>query len=1304
MYPFWCWYHRRIHRDLLHIKSQFYRKQYTLSVFKAESHTVTVTVHPGGSVVPSGVVQVQPGSPQVFVVTPDPGHAILDIVVDGESLLTGGPVEFGLEITFPTVPQDIPLEVFFLELLKMDFGDAPASYSTLLVDDGARHTIIPGGPFLGISPDGEDDGLPSQDALGDDNNDDNDESSSLYSVIFVGPLMPGSATVSVSPNGLLGVGGHKDLGGFLNAWVDLNIDGDWDDPGEQILTDVEMSSDAKDLDFVVPQWQIGFSRFGKSYARFRISSQAGLSFKGLAPDGEVEDLTVKIYMKEELVMSPSSASNAVGTDHTVTATLYEVYPHGTRKPIGGRDVRFRIYGGPHKDLVSPHTVTTDFDGNVTFTYTGTLPGTDFITAGFSDSWSGYLESTGVEKEWKKLSFAVDTPSLYYESVPVGSQSDKKISLSNTGAAPLEFTATVSGDEDFAIPDFYSDPFVVDSGDTHIIWIDFEPLSEGEKSATLEINSVISELAPVYVGLLGFAAPMDFGEDISLSPSSASNPVGTGHTVTATVYEIYPDGSRKPVVGRTVVFELLGGAHAHLNVALVPHPATTDSNGEATFTYTGGLPGTDIIGARFTDRWGVEHSVQVEKEWKKLSFAVDSPSLYYEFVPVGGQSDKKIGLSNTGVEPMEFTATVSGDEDFAIPDFYSDPFVVDSGDTHIIPVNFTPLSEGEKTATLEIDTVVPELAQVDIELHGTAASMDFGDAPLPYPTLLEDDGARHILVQGGPHFSLGFLGEPDGEADGHSSPDALGDDHDQNADEGGVYFASPLLAGDATARAGVLLQYDGIPDPNVVTNPRKTGFLNAWVDFDMDGTWSDPGEQVFTDVELTSSQNIDLAFKVPAGLLAGTTYARFRISSDGGLSYTGLAGDGEGEEITVKIYMTEEIALIPPSASNPVGTEHTVTAIVHEVYADGSGTKVPVAQRSVWFGIIDGPNASPGQVPVRTDDSGRASYTYSSVLPGTDVVEARFADSWHTEHSVQVEKEWTVLPGDLDGDGQVRPNDAAIILQMVAGLIDADAYDMSVADVNRDGKIGADDAILILRTAAGSEAPSRNYVTSAGGPVTVTMIEAHGVAGDRIKVHVRIEHNRDLSGGEVSIAYDDAVLRAVDASSDSNALMVSNIAEPGLIRIAFAGVGSIASGELAEIQFDVLADDISPLSLQAARLYQPSALPIDSLLVDSLFSSWAIPAEQSTLLQNFPNPFNPETWIPYHLKVDSEVTIRMYSAAGEAVRKLELGHRPAGLYVSRDRAAYWDGRNASGEKVASGIYFYHISTGDFSAVRKMTILK
>ena len=97
-------------------------------------------------------------------------------------------------------------------------------------------------------------------------------------------------------------------------------------------------------------------------------------------------------------------------------------------------------------------------------------------------------------------------------------------------------------------------------------------------------------------------------------------------------------------------------------------------------------------------------------------------------------------------------------------------------------------------------------------------------------------------------------------------------------------------------------------------------------------------------------------------------------------------------------------------------------------------------------------------------------------------------------------------------------------------------------------------------------------------------------------------------------------------------------------------------------------------------------------------------DENALLHNYPNPFNPETWIPYQLAKPADVTLTIYTVNGQVVRRLALGHQPAGIYQSRSRAAYWDGRNAQGEKVASGLYFYTLTAGDFTATRKMLIRK
>ena len=93
-----------------------------------------------------------------------------------------------------------------------------------------------------------------------------------------------------------------------------------------------------------------------------------------------------------------------------------------------------------------------------------------------------------------------------------------------------------------------------------------------------------------------------------------------------------------------------------------------------------------------------------------------------------------------------------------------------------------------------------------------------------------------------------------------------------------------------------------------------------------------------------------------------------------------------------------------------------------------------------------------------------------------------------------------------------------------------------------------------------------------------------------------------------------------------------------------------------------------------------------------------------LYQNYPNPFNPETWIPFQLSEDSEVVIQIYSINGQLIKVLDLGRKRAGLYLTRDTAACWDGANDTGESVASGLYFYNIKAGDFSATRKMVVKK
>ena len=101
---------------------------------------------------------------------------------------------------------------------------------------------------------------------------------------------------------------------------------------------------------------------------------------------------------------------------------------------------------------------------------------------------------------------------------------------------------------------------------------------------------------------------------------------------------------------------------------------------------------------------------------------------------------------------------------------------------------------------------------------------------------------------------------------------------------------------------------------------------------------------------------------------------------------------------------------------------------------------------------------------------------------------------------------------------------------------------------------------------------------------------------------------------------------------------------------------------------------------------------------------ALTPKKTALLPNYPNPFNPETWIPYQLTHAADVQVAIYDTNGAMVRQLDLGHQYAGYYTAQSKAAYWDGCNESGESVASGVYFYQLRVGDYTATRRMVILK
>ena len=196
-----------------------------------------------------------------------------------------------------------------------------------------------------------------------------------------------------------------------------------------------------------------------------------------------------------------------------------------------------------------------------------------------------------------------------------------------------------------------------------------------------------------------------------------------------------------------------------------------------------------------------------------------------------------------------------------------------------------------------------------------------------------------------------------------------------------------------------------------------------------------------------------------------------------------------------------------------------------------------------------------------------------------------------------------------------------------------------------------------------------------------------------------------SDGTVNIA--DLVLVASNLgqigqnAADVNSDGVVNIAD--LVLVASA-LGTSAAPSIHPYALEMLiATDVKQWLSAAQQLNltdmksQRGVLFLQQLLI-------TLTPKETAFLPNFPNPFNPETWIPYHLAKDADVTLYIYTINGELVRTLTFEHQSAGKYQNRSRAAYWDGKNAFGEPVASGLYFYTLTAGDFTATRKMLIAK
>ncbi len=210
------------------------------------------------------------------------------------------------------------------------------------------------------------------------------------------------------------------------------------------------------------------------------------------------------------------------------------------------------------------------------------------------------------------------------------------------------------------------------------------------------------------------------------------------------------------------------------------------------------------------------------------------------------------------------------------------------------------------------------------------------------------------------------------------------------------------------------------------------------------------------------------------------------------------------------------------------------------------------------------------------------------------------------------------------------------------------------------------------------------------------------------VYVKGKHavgdvNRD---GQVSIL--DMILVAQHFGENTHVNSAVDVNDDGVVDILDLIIISQHLGELTAAAPSMIAAGVNPAMIQdwieRAQVENDGSIAFREGIENLQRLLALLIPKETALLPNYPNPFNPETWIPYRLSEPADVTLCIYAVNGALVRNLALGQMLAGIYESRTRAAYWDGKNDVGEPVASGVYFYTLTAGDFTATRKMLIRK
>lgn len=768
-------------------------------------------------------------------------------------------------------------------VLASDFGDAPLSYPVSSDQQGAEHgtPTLQLAPILGFKRDVEDNGIPSSDASSDGADDDGVSADAFV----IGKTT--SLSVQVS-----------DKAGILDAWVDWNSDGDWDDTAEKIVAAMPLEIGLHSIPIDVPLDAL----VGTTFARFRLSSGGSDLPTGFATDGEVEDY--------QLIVSPSPY------DFGDAPVSYPV----TLEADGARHDRPQEIDLQYREFERPNRADE-----------------------FYYAFEGYYVEQG--EYGSSVAFSSDGDTL---AIVTGSPGN------GSGGAPYPSVEVYHRFPDgyFQEVDYREDSFAfgeVSLNDDGTVFAYSVPNAEpnGAQSGYVRVIQFNGDIGaggiPIQLGtdLVGDNAGDLFGFRLALSGDGLTMAVASPGADTQAVdggkVRVYRyDGTNWIPLGSDLVGESAG---TRLGSSLVlSNDGTTLVVGGTGYALDGGVPtGITRVFSFVDDEWIQVGNDLVGTDENEDFGAAVALSQDHNLLVVGSPGKDGNVIDQGGVSFYRRTAdTWVAEGDLLLGEDANSAFghslaLSDSGGVLLVGAPFAKESIGKALVYKHQGSAWQLIDRFegnnDFDLKddrfGTsvALSRDGNELLIGAPGAADADGNPYGFARLFERDHDPVLGQAkDLEFDGFLSSQADGD----GQDEDGVLF-SEIMQGDAAVAS--------------ITISGGKGVVDAWIDWNADGDWYDPNEKIFDSVELESGVS-DLLFEVPADATLGLTFARFRVSKQGGLSVTGLTNNGEVEDYAIYI----DSQLLPKideienkTLSEDFGQQQiTLTGIYAGILPDSSG--------------------------------------------------------------------------------------------------------------------------------------------------------------------------------------------------------------------------------------------------------------------------------------------------------------------------------------------------------------------------------